>query len=296
MHNSLCRDFRVCGVVVTYHPGRHMIEHLAAIHAQTHGLVVIDNGSSAPVIQQLRVASLNDSFQLIENEINLGLAAALNQGVLWAIGRGYPWIILFDQDSTITPGFVGHMTESVRSHPQRHRIASMHPCYIDPGTGVEPTVRRAADGGPITSITSGALIPSWIFEAIGFFETDYFIDELDTEFCYRIRAAGYLVADSRQAKLLHHAGAPKRVSLLGFSFGPTHHSATRRYYMFRNRIALYKRYFPIFPGWILRSMNLALRDTIKCFLAEADRSGKLRSLVLGTWDGLIGRMGKRYGI
>lgn len=270
-----------------------MIDNLAAICTQVQGLVVVDNGSDPVKVNELREAGQNLSFRLLENETNLGLAEALNQGVLWARSEGFYWVILFDQDSQITPGFIDQMLASLESHPQHHRVASMHPRYIDPETGVEPEVCRAADGGPITSITSGALMPCWIFDAIGLFATDYFIDELDTEFCYRIRAAGYLVADSRRAELLHHAGNPKRIRILGFSFGPTHHSATRRYYMSRNRIALYKKYFPIFPRWILHSMNLAFRDTVKCFLAETDRIHKFRSFVLGTWDGVTGHMGSR---
>lgn len=296
MEHSQFSDRRVCAVVVTYHPTPQMIDNLADVFAQTQGLVVVDNGSNASVIQQLREASQNQSFPLIENKTNLGLAEALNQGVLWAKSQGFPWIILFDQDSRITPGFIDQMFASLEAHPQRERVASMHPRYIDPETGVEAKVWRAADGGPITSMTSGALMPAWIFGAIGPFAADYFIDELDTEYCYRIRAAGYLVADSRRAELLHHAGAPERIRFLGFSFGPTHHSTTRRYYMFRNRVVLYRKYFPIFPRWVLHSMNLALRDTAKCFLAEADRVHKFRNLVIGTWDGMIGRMGKRDGI
>jgi hypothetical protein len=40
-------------------------------------------------------------------------------------------------------------------------------------------------------------------------------------------------------------------------------------------------------------MNESLGETIKCFLGEEDRARKFRSFLLGTWDGLMGRMGKR---
>jgi rhamnosyltransferase len=137
-------------------------------------------------------------------------------------------------------------------------------------------------------------MPTWIFDRIGWFASEYFIDCVDFEYCLRIRAAGYLIADSREAVLMHAAGhANQSLSFLGVSFRPTHHSAVRRYYMSRNRIALYRKYFRVFPGWVLQSMNESLRETVKCFLGEQDRARKFRSFLLGAWDGLTGRMGKR---
>jgi hypothetical protein len=37
-------------------------------------------------------------------------------------------------------------------------------------------------------------------------------------------------------------------------------------------------------------------ETAKCFLGEEDRGRKLRNFLLGTWDGLTGRMGKRENL
>jgi len=167
---------------------------------------------------------------------------------------------------------------------------------VDPWTGIEPTVRRAEDGGPIVSLTSGALMPAWVFDRIGYFASEYFIDQVDVEYSFRIRAAGYLLADSREAVLLHSAGSPKRLSFLGFSFQPSHHGAVRRYYMSRNRVVVFRKYLRIFPRWVMQSMNEALRETIKCFVAEQDRPRKFCYLLLGSWDGLTGRMGRRDGL
>ena len=73
------------------------------------------------------------------------------------------WIILFDQDSRITQGFVQAMFAAWQHHPQRERIGSLHPRYVDPVTGGESFILRAGDGGPYKSMTSGALMPAWIF-------------------------------------------------------------------------------------------------------------------------------------
>jgi rhamnosyltransferase len=287
----------VCAVIVTYHPTEEMMKNLPSVSKQVDRVVIVDNGSNANELQPLRAGCQDARFHLIENGKNLGIAEALNQGVRWARSEGYSWILFFDQDSKITPGFVEQMFATWQSHPQRERLGSIHPRYVHPDTGVEPMVRRAPDGGPVISLTSGALMPSWIFDKIGLFASEYFMDMVDYEYSFRIRAYGYLIADSRQAVLFHAAGDTRRTRLLGFSFNPTHHSATRRYYMSRNRIVLYKKYFSRLPRWVLQSIyHDFFRETIKCFIGENDRARKFRNFMLGTWDGLIGRMGKRDDI
>lgn len=283
----------VCAVVVTYHPDSSMIQNLSAAIAQVNAMVVVDNGSNPDAIAALRSARNNHGFNLIENQENLGIAEALNQGVRWAIANGFPWVILFDQDSRITDSFVREMFAAWDNHPQRSLVASIHPRYVQPETGREAFVRRADDGGPIKSMTSGALMPVWIFNKIGWFASEYFIDEVDTEYCFRIRTSGFLIADSPRARLMHSVGHPDPVSILGFTFRPTWHSAVRRYYMSRNRFVVYRKYIRARPGWVLHSMYESLRETVKCFLGETDRMHKFRNFLLGTWDGLIGKMGKR---
>jgi rhamnosyltransferase len=283
----------VCAVIVTYHPNSRMLENIPKAMAQTQGLIVVDNGSDACELEPLRATSQRLGFQLIEKGENLGLAEALNEGVRWAKSKGYPWVILFDQDSMITDGFISQMFSAWEVHPERDRVGSIHPKYVDPETGVESQLRRAADGGPVYSLSSGALMPGWIFDRIGWFASEYFIDCVDFEYCLRIRAAGYLIADSRQAVLLHRVGNPARRGLLGFSFRPTNHSPARRYYMSRNRIAVCRKYFRVFPGWTVQLIRECIKETIKCFIGERDRARKFRNFLLGTWDGLTGRMGKR---
>lgn len=288
--------YSICAVIVCFEPTEAMIANLRSILAQTGALVVVDNGSSVESLAGLRLASQEVGFALIENEINAGIAEALNQGIRIAIARGFSWVILLDQDSVLTEGFVGKLFATWQSHPQREHVGSMHPTYRNPETGIVPQVLRAPDGGPVASITSGALMPVWIFQRVGWFASEFFIDWVDIEYCLRIRSAGYLVADSTDAVLLHTAGHPKRVTFLGLTFQPSHHNAVRRYYISRNRVVVFRRYVRVFPRWIALLMFEAFRETVKCFLAEDGRARKFHNFLRGSWDGLTGRMGKREGL
>jgi len=286
----------VCAVIVTYHPKTEMLQNLNNVLAEVQALVVVDNGSNADEVQVLRMTSRKLSFHLIENRENLGIAEALNQGVRWAKREGYRWVILFDQDSKITEGFIGQMFAAWESHPKRERVASIHPRYADPETGIELLVPRTVDGSLVLPMTAGSLMPLWIFDRIGWFASEYFIDLVDWEYCFRIRAAGLLVTDSKQARLLHAAGSPAKITVLGKTFHPSNHSAARRYYISRNCIAFYRKYFFIFPRWVLKCIYRQVLEMAVCAIAEHDRVRKFRNFLLGTWDGLTGKMGERDGL
>ncbi len=283
-------------MLVTYHPSIAMLENLKNVLAQAQALVVVDNGSSIDEINALRAASHNCGFRLIENGTNLGIAEALNQGVRWAKNKKYSWVLLLDQDSRMSETFVGVMFRTWLSHPRRAEVATIHPRYIHPELGCQRIAPRARDGSLVWCLTSGALMPAWIFDKIGWFASDFFMDWVDIEYCFRIRAAGYLIAESAEASLVHELGHAARASILGYRFWPSHHSPARRYYMSRNRIVVFRKYLFSLPSCTLQAIQKASLDMAKCFLGERDRPRKFRNFLLGTWDGLIGRMGVREGL
>jgi rhamnosyltransferase len=286
----------VCAVIVTYNPTREAVVNIRTILPWVQNVIVVDHGSNPEALHLLRTANESHQFELIENPDNLGIAQALNQGVQRAKSHDFPWVILFDQDSRITDGFVRSMFQTLRSHPNIDRVASVHPRYVAPASGDEFHLLRMPDGGPFVSMTSGALMPTWIFDRVGWFASEYFIDCVDWEFCARCRAAGFLVVDSTAATLLHAAGDPTKVKFLGFSFQPSHHSALRRYYIARNSLVFYRKYFFHFPRQILLSAYWQTRGTLKSILLEEDRGRKFLYSLLGTWDGLRSRMGRREGL
>lgn len=296
LNNDRARDMlrqSVCAVVVTYRPSTTALNHLSHVIRQVQGLVVVDNGSNNYEVEALRATSSVLGFHLIENPENLGVAEALNQGVLWAKNQGYPWVLLLDQDSGITDEFIAQMFRTLRTHSDYERIASIHPRYVDPKTGIELHIPRAKDGSPVFPMTSGALMPVWIFDTIGWFASEYFVDLVDWEYSFRIRTAGFLIAESSAAKLLHSPGNPAKIKILGRPFQHSRHSPVRRYYISRNCVAFYRQYLFSFPEWVLRAMYRQLRETVICLIADENRTSQFRNFLLGSWDGLTGKMGKR---
>lgn len=284
----------VCAVIVTFHPSPEHLGNIARVRSQVHRLVMVDNGSSDEALGLLRVAALEEHFQLIENAENLGSAAALNIGVRWAQSQGCDWVILFDQDSTAGDGLVEALLSAYEADADQDRIGTLVPTYIDKSSGNELLVERSRNGQILTVSTSGSLIPVSVFARCGYFREDFFIDQIDYEFCLRIVAAGYGIVQCADAKLMHSLGERKEYGVGGrHLLTSTHHNSVRRYYIIRNRVALLRSYWKKFPSYCLNLFVLTCKDTIKVLLVERDKLEKLKNTAKGLTDGALGRMGKR---
>ena len=287
---------RVCAVVITFHPQPDTLMNLATLRPQVEGLVVVDNGSGAEAIASLRAASQALIFTLIENGQNLGIATGLNIGVQWAKSHGYDFVGLFDQDSTVTDGFMEKMVSMYQAHSRRDSIALIGAGYKHRVTGECPAPRfLARDGGPIEVMTSGTFMPTRIFDACGYFEDDLFIDLVDYEYCFRVRRAGYIALCCHEALLLHAAGSPARVKLLGKTILTfSNHGAGRWYYITRNSFLLLGIYGKQFPQWAIATVfQLFIKAPMKILLVKGNRLKKICNMILGAMDGLRGRTGYR---
>ncbi len=290
---------RTCAVVITYHPEPSVFVHLSSLQCEADGLVVVDNGSDPVVIEKLRSASQATGFHLIENGENRGVAAALNSGVRWAIENKFQWVALFDQDSSVPEGYLATMHKCAAAESDRERIAIFAPQYR--GTlddRLHKSLFTAEDGAPLEVMTSGSLMPVWIFEKCGWFEEAFFIDQVDHEFCFRVRTFGYRVRLCDKAIINHLPGSARVHKLLGLKWVTlTDHSPGRRYYQTRNGLILARRYRKQYPLWSrMTRKNLLWDNPLTILFAEAQRCKKLVNVARGIVDACLGRMGKHASV
>ncbi len=282
----------VCAVVVTYHPDAAVLANLTALCAEPAAVVAVDNGSTPEELVALRQAALRLGFTLIQNGENLGIATALNLGARWAGGQGADWLLLFDQDSCVTPGFVPQMLAAFTARAAIRRLGLLVPTYRDlrHGTAIPP--ERLPSGGLEVAMTSGTLLPMEVYQACGPFAEELFIDLVDHEYSLRLRLAGYLIAEC-DAVLLHSPGTPRVHTVLGKRFETANYSPVRRYYQERNRIWMVRRYWRPFPGYCGRTLLGGLKELVKVlFVERRETAAKAAMLLRGYRDGLLGRMGR----
>jgi rhamnosyltransferase len=287
----------VCAVIVSFRPRIEDLGNLARVRPQVEHLVVVDNGSPEEQLHLLRAASDELDFALIENGQNLGIAAALNVGVKWAQAIGAGWVALFDQDSAVTEGFIAQMLADFEHFARQRNILLLIPRYKDPESGVERIVPMDEDGGPFVTITSGSLLPIGAFEKCGYFKEELFIYTVDDEYSLRLRSQGYSIALSLDAVLLHNSGVPSYYRMFGRRlFQTTNYRPGVRYYISRNRVWMALMYGARYPRWVRGAFRSSFIDLCKLAIAEDFRWAKVKMMLLGFRDGMLGRMGKTVSL
>lgn len=289
----------ICAVVVTYHPDDTVDQNVRAIARQCDSVFIVDNGSPSDTLEPIRrLAKAVANISLIINEENLGIAEALNIGIRHARAAASPqWIVTFDQDSTPTDGMIEVMLSAAKIESDRSLVAIIAPSHIDRSSGarLESGSLNSHQGlREVTStLTSGNLVNVEALDRVGLFDTSFFIDYVDHEFCLRCRSHGYSIVEVESAKLLHSLGEFRSSKVLGMTINASHHNPLRRYYITRNRLIVWKKYLSSETRWVMRDVVSAIKETIKIIFVESDRRQKLKSIGEGIRDACRGRLGSK---
>ncbi len=288
-----------CAVVVTYKPDiTALLKLLGQINKETD-FVVIDNGT--PAIDQIAASikvytRCKDLVRLDKNE---GLAKALNRGIDWALANRCDYVFLFDQDSSLCDLFMSRMISAYhQSNPSSSKgIAAVGPRLINPVTKRQTPFKLfnrflfrsdrpfAASTSNFTAdflITSGSLIVLKHIKEIGGMKENYFIDNVDLEWCFRAKSLGFDLIGT-DAAVLYHSIGERSLSPLVRAGLMAQHNPSRTYYSSRNRTHLYTvNYSPI--GWKLRDIVRFFIKSTWLVLASQDRKSYWHNIRLGIRD------------
>jgi rhamnosyltransferase len=280
----------VCALVITFRPSSSLLENLETLRCQVKEVVLIDNGSGSEFAPLLEDAARSPCVRVIRNPTNLGIAAALNQGIRYAIDAGYAWVATFDQDSTVTAGLFTAMLSDLEKFADEERVALIAPMICRSWEEYETLSKRRPRPCFFTrtAMSSGSLIRTSVFASAGFYDESFFMDYVDYDFCLRLGEQGWKIIGTNNAFLIHRLGTAQINAFLGLRFTTRTHSALRRYYIMRNRITVYRRHAFSAPLWCLHDFLWIFLELAKVILFEADRPAKLRNVLRGVVDGLRG--------
>lgn len=280
----------VCAVVVAYFPDEGFEARLQTILPQVAKLVIVDNTPDAISLSPDMIAAWGEHLHCIANRANKGVAAALNQGLEYALQIGCKWLLTLDQDTRCYPDMVATLLQV--QNASASKIAVIGGNYFDS----QPQQLKVTVGGEAeyleqkTVITSGSLIDTVASKAVGGFREDYFIDQVDHEFCLRMRAHGYRVVISRKPVMDHSVGSLGGVKLPYLGILPNH-PPLRKYYIARNTVVTVAKYWRREPDWCLRRTVRLMLGLLLMATLEKQRIAKVRAFAAGFMDGMRHRMG-----
>ena len=283
---------KVIAVIITYRPDLDLLnKNFLALAAQVEKVILVDNSDDPLQGQQIR-----EHFQIypqlvyINNDGNQGIAHALNRGVKYAEQLGADWVLTMDQDSCLPADYVAILS-SVAS-AQDDSVASIGTPFLSG----EKVFTDSHAGGPVKLlITSGNLLQIAAVKQIGYFRDDFFIDYVDFDLSLRLRKAGFQLIETHETSFQHRLGEPQKNSFLGKTFSCSNYSPLRIYYMSRNRMVFFRENFFFDPLLVLRCCRDMMKESIKIVLGEKAKMAKLKAILFGIKDGVVGKMGKYSG-
>jgi rhamnosyltransferase len=297
MPGALTSGSEVCAVLVTFHPDEGLPARIERVLLEVAALVVVDNGSDEATLGMLRRLSADPRIALVLNFANFGIARALNLGIARAGSMGYAWVLLLDQDTVVDPGMLNAMIGIRAAYPAPDRLAVIGAGFRDFNKDAEETrtVGAAQAWQEVESvITSGSLIALATHSAVGPFREEFFIDLVDTDYCFRARALGYRIIETRQALMSHAIGAATLHRTFGVHKWTSNHSPDRRYYIARNDTVMLREYGRYPAGlWTAKSLGRRIRTCKRVLLYEQAKIAKLGAILEGWWDGVRGHLGPR---
>jgi GT2 family glycosyltransferase len=197
-------------------------------------VVVVDNGSREPVVETAHASAL--APRVVALARNRGFAAAVDLGLRLRRGRH---VLLLNSDAVVeadalvrgvahldaqsAPGVVGARLRHADGRPQRsahafpglasallsdrlmrgwHAIARARPFASSGGRGGlrdVPAVRGAV-----------FFVRGDVLDALGGFDEGYFFFLEETDYCWRVRAAGLRVAEAEDVRATHALGASSK--------------------------------------------------------------------------------------
>src|SRR6267154_990094 len=285
------RKTDICSVIVTYNPDAGLSSRILHFRDQVGGLVVVDNNSGSAERGALRQLSSEHGVHLIFNNENLGIGAALNQGVCWAAEQGYAWVLTLDQDTVVANDMVSTLAAVYEEFPEKENLAIIGSNFRDSNGGnlfisVDRGDQRSWQAVK-TVITSGSLVSLAAYSALGPFREEFFMDCVDLEYCLRARSHGFRIVMTRKPVMDHALGASTMHTLPWKRTGTSNHLPVRRYYMTRNHIVLVREYLRKEPVWAISTLYSRLKSTILICLFEKNKFRKLGFTAMGIFDGIL---------
>ena len=296
---------KVVAVVVSYHPEIPAFKQLLdATLQQVDSMVVVDNTPDA--IDGL-MASCPENYNLhyICLRENMGIAYAHNIGIEWAYEQGAEYILILDQDSIPYLDMVQKLKQNLdvfSDGANMSNIAAVGPIYMDTRTQLlshfkvsrfsvpyrySPETTNPSQKAVIVTflISSGALIPMQALLDFGGMRSNYFIDHVDTEWCFRARSRGYKLLGAPNAIMQHSLGDKVKRIWLFHMRNVAYHSPLRDYYMFRNTLLMIR---DVEIPFIQRILLLVRLVQFKLYFLVFAQERRLRaySMALGIWHGL----------
>lgn len=295
---------KTAAIIVGFKPEIEVLQRLiSSLADQVHSLILVDNGAAFAALSGMPE---QDRVHYIDMGGNAGLGAALNAGFAHAITQEAEYVVTFDQDSCASPTLISDLRSALQTVLKTDpACVAVGPSFHDRREGQEkPFPFYRTVNGKITSsltsthastvisadllITSGMCVKAAVWKAGLTYDEALFVDFTDTDWCFRATASGHTLYGCQTVKMGHALSDDTPMKLFGLTF--FRYSPVRRYFYFRNTVAILKRSST--PGvWRRRLLIGLLIRFAANLIIDREKLRSLAMMIRGLSDGLRNRLG-----
>ena len=273
-------------MVPSYRPNSdELLALVTELTSQGISVVVADDASPCTVDPLLRAAA-DLGARVVRHASNAGIARSLNDGLRFADEVGARWLLTVDQDSTLTPGYLGLLlaaAESAESILGPGAVGAVAAGGIADASGALSYPVTNVDGVDTTAevIQTGTI---WAVDALlsfGGFDESLGIDAVDAAACLALRRAGMRIVLAPGLEITHRVGDGRQVRVLGRDVLASGHSPERHTTIVRNRLRLFPAEFAQSPTHALRTLRRVAVNTALAVTVEDNRWAKAKGSARG---------------
>ncbi len=275
---------KIPATVIWYNPDNENIENIKTYIDYVEKVYIIDNSMNNN--KKLCSSLNNNKIEYVYNKKNLGIAKALNLACEKAISDGFKWILTMDQDSSFSSNDINEYFKSF-DNIEKKNTGIFSPKHI-----LKNDINKIRDDKKFLEIdhvmTSGNLLNLSAWEKIGKFDENLFIDEVDSEICFRMIENDYKVIQMNRIKMFHELGSLEKRNFFIKKISVLNHNYIRKYYIMRNKFYMFKKY----KKYRVRYVYYILNDFFKVIFYEKDKLRKLKYMFRGINDFFKNKMGE----
>lgn len=239
-------SLNIAACVILYNPKIEDLQNITSYLSKVNKLYVYDN--SATKLESSFINE-NEKINYFWDGENQGISIRLNQAAKKALSDGYDKLLTMDQDSSFLEENIDKYFRDIENFKGAENVANFGLEYnkVDIKCDSNKIIYEEVDH----LITSCSVINLNLFEKIGGFDENLFIDGVDIDYCYASMKNGYKNIQFKNNFFKHSLGEPVRrgsiSSLYLIKKNRVIHSPLRVYYMYRNVLYLEKKYNSDFP-------------------------------------------------
>ncbi len=213
-------------IIITYNSFNEIGRCLESIYRQTDSVdvetIVVDNASTDFTSEI--VTNKFPSITLIQNQTNIGFAAAVNQA---AVQSKSDYLLILNPDTILESNFFNKLHTSIEGKSDLSIIGfkligangeHQPTCWKNPSLktlffemflphklSLKLVTENKHSLSEVDSVSGACmLVKRNVFQKLGGFDENFFMYLEDLDFCLRARKAGYKVFTNPEIKIVHH--------------------------------------------------------------------------------------------